>query len=142
MAPPLCTPLDLPGRRGGCPYRPPWWVPLPRSKFGIPPEVLGNYLAAIGGRYHANPYHNFNHGVHVLVAAWLLTREQLRHNDDPSTTRHGQTIPISPLQVAVRVHRSVLSGMRTPDRRTLPDPCLVRSRWPAGALAAHGGSGP
>lgn len=46
------------------------------SKFSIAPETLANFLAAIGSRYHANPYHNFNHGVHVLLASWLLAREE------------------------------------------------------------------
>mgnify|MGYP002038288300 CR=1 FL=1 len=44
--------------------------------FGISPDHLSHYLAAVGARYHANPYHNFNHGVHVLLASWLLVHEE------------------------------------------------------------------
>ena len=45
--------------------------------FQIPAEVLANFLAAVGSRYHPNPYHNFNHGVHVLLGSWLLARDEL-----------------------------------------------------------------
>ena len=45
--------------------------------FEIPYATLGRFLAAVGSRYHANPYHNFAHGCHVLLGSWLLAREQL-----------------------------------------------------------------
>ena len=45
--------------------------------FGIGAETLAHFLAAIGTRYHANPYHNFNHGVHVLLSSWLLARDEI-----------------------------------------------------------------
>ena len=45
--------------------------------FGIGAETLAHFLAAIGTRYHANPYHNFNHGVHVLLCSWLLARDEI-----------------------------------------------------------------
>lgn len=54
--------------------------------FSISCETLGNFLAAIGGRYHNNPYHNFNHGCHVLLAAWLFVKEELL---DRSTATHS-----------------------------------------------------
>ena len=57
--------------------------------FGIPPESLAHFIAAIGGRYHPNPYHNFNHGVHVLLGSWLLARDELRyHNVEPLEPLH------------------------------------------------------
>lgn len=34
------------------------------AAFDIPSATLAAFLAAVGSRYHNNPYHNWNHGVH------------------------------------------------------------------------------
>ena len=64
--------------------------------FSISADTLAHFVAAIGGRYHANPYHNFNHGVHVLLGSWLLARDELRHRgsfaDLSEATEHSKGI--------------------------------------------------
>eukprot|EP00325_Prymnesiales_sp_UTEX-LB-985_P001346 CAMPEP_0174699884 /NCGR_PEP_ID=MMETSP1094-20130205/5015_1 /TAXON_ID=156173 /ORGANISM="Chrysochromulina brevifilum, Strain UTEX LB 985" /LENGTH=467 /DNA_ID=CAMNT_0015897291 /DNA_START=234 /DNA_END=1638 /DNA_ORIENTATION=+ len=44
--------------------------------FDVPSSTLAHFLATVGSGYHANPYHNFNHGVHVLLCSWLLARTE------------------------------------------------------------------
>ena len=61
--------------------------------FRIPVAVLAHFVAAVGARYHANPYHNFNHGVHVLLCSWLLARDELctvrlKHSVEPLSQMH------------------------------------------------------
>ena len=50
------------------------------QKFKIPAETFANFISAVGSRYKANPYHNWNHGVHVLLSSWLLVREERRRS--------------------------------------------------------------
>ena len=82
------------------------------DEFRIPSSTLGNFLAAVGGKYHPNPYHNFAHGVHVLLSAWLLVKEELQgapdahHLAEESATRHTfvtsrsrSTESLSPLHI-------------------------------------------
>ena len=40
---------------------------------GLPLQVLLSFLEAVASHYHAVPYHNFNHVVHVLHATWLVS---------------------------------------------------------------------
>mmetsp|Transcript_58384 Transcript_58384/g.115917 ORF Transcript_58384/g.115917 Transcript_58384/m.115917 type:complete len:884 (-) Transcript_58384:598-3249(-) len=61
--------------------------------FSIPSDTLAAFLSAIGARYHGNPYHNFNHGVHVLLCSWLLAKDLV---DAPHTQSEG-THPVDPL---------------------------------------------
>jgi len=60
--------------------------------FGISGETLAHFIAAIGGRYHANPYHNFNHGVHVLLGSWLLARDELKYRGKQSFSSKGASL--------------------------------------------------
>ena len=59
------------------------------QKFEIPSETFANFISAIGSRYQANPYHNFNHGVHVLLSAWLLAQEERHHPLVPEGNHFG-----------------------------------------------------
>ena len=38
------------------------------QKFEIPSETFASFISAVGSRYKANPYHNWSHGVHVLLS--------------------------------------------------------------------------
>lgn len=39
--------------------------------FRVRTDTLANFLAEVCGRYRPNPYHNFNHGVHVMQGAYI-----------------------------------------------------------------------
>ena len=44
------------------------------QQFSISSDTLGAFLLAINKGYHANPYHNFVHCVHVLHGCFMLLR--------------------------------------------------------------------
>ena len=44
------------------------------DQFSVPPEVLSAFLHQMSSNYHPNPYHNFNHGVHVLHGVYMHLR--------------------------------------------------------------------
>lgn len=70
------------------------------TTFGIPTETLAAFISAIGTRYHTCPYHNFNHGVHVLLGCWLLVRESNMLGDASKDGIEGLT-PLHTLALLV-----------------------------------------
>ena len=42
------------------------------SSIEVPPDKLTNFMQAVSGGYHDNPYHNFTHGFHVMHGCYLL----------------------------------------------------------------------
>lgn len=47
------------------------------DEFRVPPEILSAFLHQMASNYHPNPYHNFNHGVHVLHGVYMYLRAGL-----------------------------------------------------------------
>ncbi len=44
------------------------------AAFDIPTQVLSHFLSVVCAGYHANPYHNFTHCIHVLHGCFMLLR--------------------------------------------------------------------
>jgi hypothetical protein len=78
------------------------------TTFSIQPERVSNFLAMVGGRYRANPYHNFYHGCHVLLTAWLLAREELRRGG-----ASGDSTKKKPGRVTFTTHEATDEDVRT-----------------------------